>query len=149
MTQGSFGFPPADLRVRALGEIHARPYALVEAPRVIFQLAFLTESAGDNDHEMLADLSRSSGVAPPTRETSHHAISWGQGTLRWERHTEFSTYFWDCPAPEKFGAPIAVHPFGDSFSPPGPFISGIRLEIRPDTPETGQEVAVFDPTSLC
>jgi len=91
MTQGSFGFPPADLRLRALGEIHARPYALVQARRVIFQLAFLTESAGDNDHEMLADLSRSSGVAPPTRETSHHAISWGQGTLRWERHTDFST----------------------------------------------------------
>jgi uncharacterized membrane-anchored protein len=149
MTQGSFGFPPADLRGRALGEIHARPYALVQAPRVIFQLAFLTESAGDNDHEMLADLSRSSGVAPPTRETSHHAISWGQGTLRWERHTEFSTYFWDCPSPDRFGAPIAVHPFGDSFSPPGPFISGIRLEIRPDTSDTAQEIAVFDPTSLC
>ncbi|KQV70185.1 DUF3422 family protein [Rhizobium sp. Root1220] len=149
MTQGTFDFPPADLRTRALGEIHARPYALVTAPRVIFQLAFLTEAATDSDRDTLADLSLSSGVAPPLREASHHAISWGQGTLRWERHTEFSTYFWDCPAPERFGADIPVHPFGDSFSPPGPFISGIRLEIRFDTPETVHEISVFDPTSLC
>ncbi len=60
------------------GKFMRDPMRLVQAPRVIFQLAFLTESAGDNDHEMLADLSRSSGVAPPARETSHHAISWGQ-----------------------------------------------------------------------
>ncbi|MBO9631304.1 MAG: DUF3422 family protein, partial [Shinella sp.] len=74
---------------------------------------------------------------------------WGQGTLRWERHTEFSTYFWDAPAPEKFGGDVPVHPFGDSFSPPGTLISGIRLEIRPDSPETREAIATFDPTSLC
>jgi uncharacterized membrane-anchored protein len=149
MTRGSFAFPPAELRARAIGEIHARPFALVTAPRVIFQLAFLTDSAADADQETLAGLSRSSGVAPPAPETSHHAISWGQGTLRWERHTEFSTYFWDSPAPERFGMDIPVHPFGDGFSAPGPFISGIRLEIRPDTTATDEDIVVFDPTSLC
>ncbi|MDX3972674.1 DUF3422 family protein [Shinella sp.] len=149
MANGSFAFPQATARAQALGEIHARPYALVQVPRVIFQLAFLTEGGSAVDHAVMAELSRSRGISPPGRDSSHHALSWGQGTLRWERHTEFSTYFWDGPVPDKFGAEVAVHPFGDSFSPPGTLISGIRLEIRPDSPETREAIAAFDPTSLC
>ncbi|MGD9478301.1 UNVERIFIED_ORG: DUF3422 family protein [Roseateles sp. XES5] len=149
MAKGSFAFPQATARAQALGEIHARPYALVPSPRVIFQLAFLTEGGSAVDHAVMAELSRSRGISPPGRDSSHHALSWGQGTLRWERHTEFSTYFWDAPAPEAFGADVPVHPFGDSFSPPGTLISGIRLEIRPDSPETREAISTFDPTSLC
>jgi uncharacterized membrane-anchored protein len=149
MAKGSFAFPPAAARAQALGEIHSRPYALVASPRVIFQLAFLTEGGSSVDHAVLAELSRSRGISPPGRDSSHHALSWGQGTLRWERHTEFSTYFWDAPIPESFGAEVPVHPFGDSFSPPGTLISGIRLEIRPDTEETRAAISTFDPTSLC
>ncbi len=149
MAKGSFAFPQATARAQALGEIHARPYALVPSPRVIFQLAFLTEGGSAVDHAVMAELSRSRGISPPGRDSSHHVLSWGQGTLRWERHTEFSTYFWDAPVPEKFGAEVPVHPFGDSFSPPGTLISGIRLEIRPDSPETREAISTFDPTSLC
>ncbi len=149
MAKGSFAFPQATARAQALGEIHARPYALVPSPRVIFQLAFLTEGGSAVDHAVMGELSRSRGISPPGRDSSHHALSWGQGTLRWERHTEFSTYFWDGPVPEKFGGEVPVHPFGDSFSPPGTLISGIRLEIRPDSPETREAIAAFDPTSLC
>jgi uncharacterized membrane-anchored protein len=149
MAKGSFAFPQATARAQALGEIHARPYALVPSPRVIFQLAFLTEGGSAVDHAVMAELSRSRGISPPGRDSSHHALSWGQGTLRWERHTEFSTYFWDAPVPEKFGGDVPVHPFGDSFLPPGTLISGIRLEIRPDSPETREAIAAFDPTSLC
>jgi uncharacterized membrane-anchored protein len=43
MAKGSFAFPGAPSRAQALGEVHARPYALVATPRVIFQLAFITE----------------------------------------------------------------------------------------------------------
>lgn len=149
MAKGSFAFPQATARAQALGEIHARPYALVPSPRVIFQLAFLTDGGSAVDHAVMAELSRSRGISPPGRDASHHALSWGQGTLRWERHTEFSTYFWDAPAPERFGGDVPVHPFGDSFAPPGTLISGIRLEIRPDTEETREAISVFDPTSLC
>ncbi|OJF90353.1 DUF3422 family protein [Pararhizobium antarcticum] len=149
MAKGSFAFPAAPLRAQALGEIHARPYALVTSPRVIFQLAFMTDGGTIVDHAVLSELSRARGIAAPGREANHHAMPWGQGTLRWERHTEFSTYFWDAVAPEKFGGEVAIHPFGDGFSPPGTLMSGIRLEIRPDTPETRAAIALFDPTSLC
>ncbi|KQV43782.1 MULTISPECIES: DUF3422 family protein [unclassified Rhizobium] len=146
---GNFAFPGSPVRAQALGEIHARPYALVSAPRVIFQLAFMTDGGASVDHAVLCELSRGRGVAPPGREASHHAMPWGQGTLRWERHTEFSTYFWDCPAPENFDDPVTMHPFGDGFLPPGTLISGIRLEIRPDTPDVRKALLAFDPTSLC
>ena len=119
MAKGSFAFPVAPMRALALGEVHSRPYALVTTPRVIFQLAFLTDGGSIVDHAVLSELSRARGIAPPGRDANHHAMSWGQGTLRWERHTEFSTYFWDAPPPEKFGGEVPIHPFGDGFSPPG------------------------------
>lgn len=136
-------------RSEALGEIHARPFALVGQSRVIFQVAFLTDGGAAVDHAVLAELARGRGVAVPGRDTAHFAMAWGQGTLRWERHAEFSTYFWDAPAPVQFGGPVETHPFGDQFSPPGSMISGIRLEVRADSAETRAALESFDPTSLC
>ncbi len=76
-------------------------------------------------------------------------MAWGAGTLRWERHTEFSAWLWEGPAPENFGGDITTHPFGSAFSAPGPLISGIRLEIRPEGKEATLAIGSFDPASLC
>lgn len=149
MGRGQFTFPAAPDRALALGEIHARPYALVKSGRVIFQLAFTMDGGAAVHLAAITEMSRSRGASAPDRNARHHALPWGQGTLRWERHTEFSTWFWDGPLPEKFGGEVPVHPFGDGFSPPGLLISGIRLEIRPEGPETDAALAVFDPASLC
>lgn len=149
MGNGAFSFPMAPDRARALGEIHSRPYVLVNSPRVIFQLAFMLDGGSGVDHAVMAEMSRQRGLTPPGRDARHHAMPWGPGTLRWEQHTEFSTWFWDGPLPEKFGGEVMAHPFGDGFRPPGSLISGIRLEIRPDGPETEAAIACFDPASLC
>lgn len=146
---GGFSFPMAQARAEALGEVHARPFVLVGTSRVIVQLAFLTEGGTVVDHAVLAEIARARGVAPPGRDAAHFAMPWGQGTLRWERHTEFSTYFWDAPAPKGFGDPLETHPFGGQFSPPGSLISGIRLEVRTDSEETRAALDRFDPASLC
>jgi uncharacterized membrane-anchored protein len=149
MTKRSFSFPVADVRARALGEIHSRPYTLVALPRVIFQVAFLTEDNFAADQASLAELSLGQGVPAPAPDTSHHTMTWGSGTLRWERHTEFSTYFWDAPAPATFGGEVSVNPFGARFAAPGPFISGVRIEIRPASEDMSSVIENFDPTSLC
>jgi uncharacterized membrane-anchored protein len=149
MGNGAFSFPQAPDRARALGEIHARPYVLVSSPRVIFQLAFMIDGGSGVDHAVMAEMSRQRGVTPPGRDARHHAMPWGPGTLRWEQHTEFSTWFWDGPLPEKFGGEVTAHPFGDGFRPPGSLISGIRLEIRPPGSEIEVAIASFDPASLC
>ncbi|MGL4197766.1 MAG: DUF3422 family protein [Allorhizobium sp.] len=149
MAKGDFAFPIAPERALALGEIHARPYALVKSGRVIFQLAFMMDGGSAVHHAAISELSRARGVAPPEKQGRYHSLAWGQGTLRWERHTEFSTWFWDGPLPESFGGDVPIHPFGDGFTAPGPLISGIRLELRPDGPEIADARAAFDPASLC
>ncbi|MBZ9810426.1 MULTISPECIES: DUF3422 family protein [unclassified Mesorhizobium] len=142
------GFPAHEGRPGALGEVHARPHPLIEKPRVLIQLAFMTEGGAGVDHSVLSELSRRLGIAAPDRQARHHAMRWGQGSLRWERHTEFSTYLWEGPLAEG-GKGQEDSPFGNGFSPPGTVISGIRLEIRKWTQAGERSIAGFDPTSLC
>ncbi|MGO4843092.1 DUF3422 family protein, partial [Rhizobiaceae sp. 2RAB30] len=85
------------------------------------------------DHAVLSELSRRLGIAAPDRQARHYAMKWGLGSVRWERHTEFSTYLWEGPLGEA-GRSDEDSPFGNGFSPPGAVISGIRLEIRKWTP---------------
>lgn len=148
-TTGSvIGFPAHEGRPDALGEVHARPHPLVETPRVLVQLSFMTEGGSGVDHAVLSELSRRLGIAAPDRQARHHAMKWGQGSVRWERHTEFSTYLWEGPLGEA-GRAQEDSPFGNGFNPPGTVISGIRLEIRKWTPASEKVIASFDPTSLC
>lgn len=140
------GFPAHRGRNAAVGEIHSRPHPLIESPRVLIRLCFMTEGGFGVDHAVLTELSRAQGVVAPDRDARHHVIRWGHGTLRWERHTEFSTYLWEGPP----GNGSAMdHPFGHGFSYPGTVISGIRLEIVPWTEESEQRISEFDPESLC
>jgi uncharacterized membrane-anchored protein len=141
------GFPAHEGRPEAIGEVHARPRPSIEAPRMLIQLAFMTEGGSIVDHAVLAELSRQLGIAAPDRQARHHAMRWGQGALRWERHTEFSTYLWEGPL-NSGSAKATDSPFGHGFSPPGTVMSGIRLEIRKWTEENERLIADFDPASL-
>lgn len=144
---GVMGLPAYAGRAAALGEVHARPHPLIESPRLLIQLAFMTETGSGVDHAALAELSRSVGIAPPAAGARHHVMPWRTGTLRWERHTEFSTYLWEGPLPRAGAA--APHPFGEGFNPPGPVVSGVRVEIRKKGRGRWNPAAGFDPASLC
>ncbi len=143
------GMPAHDGRPAAVGEVHARPHPLIEAPRVLVQMAFMTEGGSVVDQAVLAELSRRLGIAAPDRLARHHAMKWGKGMLSWERHTEFSTYLWDCPVDARSGKPLDDSPFGNGFSPPGAVISGVRVDIRKWTSANERLIAGFDPASLC
>jgi uncharacterized membrane-anchored protein len=147
-TGSVLGFPAHEGRPGALGEVHSRPHPLIETPRVLVQLAFMTEAGASVDHAVLSELSRRLGIAAPDRQARHHAMKWGKGSLSWERHTEFSTYLWQGPLAEVAKAQEAS-PFGNGFSPPGTVISGIRLEIRKWTAASEKLIARFDQSSLC
>ncbi len=144
---GVLGFPAYEGRAEALGEVHARPYPLIDSPRVLIQLAFMIQGGASVDHAVLASLSKRLGIAAPDKEARHHVMAWGKGTLRWERHTEFSAYLWEGPLAAK-GQPEAS-PFGEGFSPPGTVVCGVRLEIRKWTAANERLVGGFEPTSLC
>jgi len=149
MAKGDFGFPVAAERPHALGEVHARPYPQIASPSIVLQMAFMTDGGSTVDNAVLAELARSRGLAAPQADARHYVMPWGKGSLRWERHTEFSTYFYDGPAPTVYGGDVDGHPFGAGFSPPGNLIAGVRLEVRKWTREAEKAVETFDPASLC
>ena len=142
------GFPTHEFRPSALKEVHARPYPSVHSPRLLIQLGFITDAGSTMDQSVLFELSRRQGEVAPERHARHHAMKLDKGTLRWERHTEFSTYLWEGPLAEN-GRGQEDSPFANGFSPPGMVISGIRLEIRKWTQASEKLITGFDPTSLC
>lgn len=152
LTGSVLGFPAHQDRSRAIGEVHSRPGPVFSAPRVVLQLAFMTEAGTGIDRSVLANLSRQQGVAAPDRSARHHSMKWGQGTLYWERHTEFSTYLWEAPPNGRgktAGTTSPNGPFGDGFSAPGVVISAVRLEICRWTKAAENRVNEFDPSGLC
>ncbi|MGK8437333.1 DUF3422 family protein [Ectopseudomonas hydrolytica] len=136
-------------RAVAVGEVHARPHLLIKAPRAVLQLAFITEGDPAKDQAAITELSQRLGVAEPDNMTPLHGLTWDEGDLHCEKHTEFSTYLWSASLDSESREPSGENPFRHGFVPPGPVISGVRLNLLPWTSESEKEIDRFDPISLC
>lgn len=79
---------------RALAEeVHARPSEDLTAPVQVSHLAVLGGEDGMAPQVAhLADLCKHFRVAPPAASATHFAVDLGGIRLKWERHTEFSSY---------------------------------------------------------
>ncbi|MEO0543615.1 MAG: DUF3422 family protein [Pseudomonadota bacterium] len=149
-TSGSvLGFPVHSERALALGEIHARPAPVIDSPRSLIKLCFITEGGRGVDQAVLAELSRMNGTAPPVESARHHRVVTGKGSIWWERHTEASTYLWEGPAAKSFNDPVPGHPFGDAFPAPGSLLAGVRIDILKYTDDYESHLANFDRRTLC
>ena len=96
------------LRRRLTDEVHARPIQPLTAPLRASHLAMLTAGVPDSaEREHLATLCAGLAAPPPPAETDHFSLDLGLGRLRWERHTEFSTYTLFRPGP--FAEPFDDH----------------------------------------
>ncbi|GHD60009.1 hypothetical protein GCM10017083_45520 [Thalassobaculum fulvum] len=74
-------------------ELHDRPFRPMTAPLRVSQLAIATgERGGERDHAQFAALCRRYGKAEPAAGAKHFTVDLGPFTVKWERHTEFSTY---------------------------------------------------------
>ncbi|BAE52959.1 DUF3422 family protein [Paramagnetospirillum magneticum] len=73
------------------GEVHARPYELLSAPVRASQLAMVGANPAD-EREHLTQLLASHGAEPPGDGAGYFIRDLGGFRLRWERHSEFSTY---------------------------------------------------------
>lgn len=73
------------------GEVHARPYELLAAPVRASQLAMVGGSA-EAERAHLARLLAAHGAEPPGADAAFFRRDLGAFRLRWERHSEFSTY---------------------------------------------------------
>ncbi len=144
-----YGMPSYEDRQVAVDEVHARPYPLIVPPRVLVQLAFMNEGNPAKDKATLAEISSRTGAPLPDQNTPVHGLTFEQGDLHCEKHTEFSTYLWCTPLDPETGNPVGDDPFKHGFTPPGPVVCGIRLDVVAWTEETAKYIDRFDPISRC
>ena len=138
-------------RKEILDEIHARPFPLLKSPLRLVALAFLNSEMSYEDAAAMSNaLFRAHGGTPPPEGSRYHRSKIDLGVLRWERHTEFTTFHWRSdPGPEPLTEPLPPGPFTGSFVPPGPLIGGGRF-IFIETPDDFEPLlADFDRRSLC
>jgi uncharacterized membrane-anchored protein len=141
---------PHPLRAAVLGEVHARPFTPIETPRRILHFAFDTAGeAGRNDRAALAEFCARRGLEPLKPSTKQHRVALGGATLRWEQHSEFTTYTWELasegatpfhPAAASLAAPMA------SLPQPGPLLVALDLHLLADKKIALEQL--FDRASL-
>jgi uncharacterized membrane-anchored protein len=106
------------LRAAVLGELHARPFTPIETPRRVLHFAFdTTGERGAADRAALFAFCAGRGLVMPRAADKHHRMAFGSAALRWEQHSEFTTYTWELPAEPTADA-------NQPFQPPAPTLAG-------------------------
>jgi len=131
------------LRAVLNAEVHSRPFASLQSPERISHLALLSgEGAAERERRHVAGLCESRGVAGPPASANHFYCDLGPFRLKWERHTEFSTYtflvsgpFSDSPAGERPFAGRAIDRVPRQWIAglPGDLLVGVHLELLATT----------------
>ena len=115
-------------RDRLLAEAHARPSTPLDLPVFATRIATLSDQdGGAADRAHLADLCRSSLVPEPPDESRWWSFDAGGWTLRWERHTEFSS--WTIFSRDAVDGP----PKGWIAALPGAILVSTTADLRRDT----------------
>ncbi|NWG24679.1 MAG: DUF3422 domain-containing protein [Pseudorhodoplanes sp.] len=141
------------LRAAILGEVHARPFTPIATPSRVLHFGF--ETAGvraQADRAHFAALCKQRGLPPLLPSEKHHRVKIESATLRWEQHSEFTTYTWELPADPAalpftppaatLAAPMALVP------PPGPLLVAVDLHLLSDAPSRTIPERLFDRASL-
>jgi len=138
------------LRAAVLGEVHARPFTAMETPRRVLHFAF--DTAGERaraDRAAFTNVCRARGVEPPKDGAKQHRVTLDATALRWEQHSEFTTYTWELPSDGNgaFHPPAATLATSMGLVPqPGPVLVAVDLHLVADAKITPE--ALFDRASL-
>jgi uncharacterized membrane-anchored protein len=140
------------LRAAVLSEVHARPFTSIETPRRVLHFAFdTTAERGEADLANLSKFCAGREIPPPKAGSKHHRVALGAIVLRWEQHSEFTTYTWELPSeaggtmPFHPAAPALARPMG-LLRQPGPLLVAVDLHLVGDGPS--DLARLFDPASL-
>ena len=141
------GLKDYELRQELADEVHARPFMLLHPPERATHLALVTdEHAADADRAQVAALCERYGVSPPPEDASFFLAEFPDFRLRWERHTEFSTYTFLASEPvpaERFSQPVIERVPEDWLAGlPGEVLVGVHVEVE------GQDATELDPEEL-
>jgi uncharacterized membrane-anchored protein len=142
----AWAFDPHPDREAVVNELHARPFADVRPPVRVSHLAFLSaEEDAERDREHLAALCARLGAVPPAPGARHHMADFGPVAVKWERHTEFSSYTFLRPgAPaDPFADPaLAAVPADWLAATPGRLLVAVHLAVVPADPGRGDRELV-------
>jgi uncharacterized membrane-anchored protein len=141
------------LRAAVLGEVHARPFTPIETPRRVLHFAFeTTAERGEADRAALIASCAARGLPELPVGAKHHRIEFGGTALRWEQHSEFTTYTWELPS-ETAGTPF--HPPAASLAgpmslipQPGPLLVAVDLHLVAGEASKITPERLFDRSSL-
>ena len=87
------GFKEHPLRQDLIAEVHARPFAELRPPERVSYYAMLSgEEGAEADHRHVAELFKRFEQPVPDGASRHAIGDFGAFRLKWERHTEFSSY---------------------------------------------------------
>lgn len=120
-------------RLELAHEVHARPYEAHETPlRASFIALLAPPEARAAELACISDLCARFGVRPPSPDASHFRAELGPCRMRWERHTEFSTYavyVHGDGAPAFSTSAIAALPDGWMAGLPGELVFAAHAEL--------------------
>ncbi|MBH5372789.1 DUF3422 family protein [Bradyrhizobium glycinis] len=142
-------------RDAVLGEVHARPFTRLVSPFSVIHLAFLAQGeAATSDRCRFIDFCLERNLPPPEQSAKLHQIVIGSATLRWEQHSEFTTFTWiwsntNGSAADRFDkVDGTVRSLIHALRQTGQLLVAIRLEVEQDASPTRRAEQVFDKNSL-
>lgn len=147
------GLTTHPLRAAVLSELHARPFTSISVPSRILHFAFDTSGGrAQTDRANFVEFCVVHGIAAPSPEEKYHRVSFGELRLRWEQHSEFTTYSWDIsseadtrpfePSAASLASPMALVP------QPGPLLVAVNLHLLSENAERTIPQQLFQRTSL-
>ncbi|MEQ8708241.1 MAG: DUF3422 domain-containing protein [Rhodospirillales bacterium] len=125
-----------DLRRRLADEAHARPFQPSDSPVRVTHLAMVQNQTDQKlIHSHLGELCGLYDIRLPPMDARHFSADFGDFRLRWERHTEYSSYTLTVSASE--GAPFSETALSKApeqwiENMPGRLIAGGHLEMQRD-----------------
>jgi uncharacterized membrane-anchored protein len=147
---------PHAQRAAILGEVHARPFTPIETPCRVLHFAF--DTAGDRaqaDRAALGQFCERRGHAPPGPADKQHRVALNGGALRWEQHSEFTTYTFELPSGNPVGGDVPFHPAAPALATPmadvpqpGPVLVALDLHLLAAQSERPSLERLFDRNSL-
>lgn len=120
------------LRDRLLAEVHARPSTPIEAPMMVTRLAAVSGVEGaEADRAHMASLCAAIGQAGPREGMRWWVLDADAWQLRWERHSEFSSWtLLQRPLAGAEATPADVLPSDWLDALPGPLLVYTRVRLR-------------------
>ena len=103
------------------------------------------------DRAALADFCASRGLDPLKPAAKHHRVALSGATLRWEQHSEFTTYTWELPskaARRSIRRPRRWPRRWPALPQPGPVLVALDLHLMAEQKERFALEQLFDRASL-